>query len=296
MTFVIYRIYHRLLLDYHESVRGVFEQSSIVLPPSIFVSHIFSLRDQAYDIEMSSLFFPGTSIVNSLIDANASWALAYEQSKAIRSWKRFMDVVVLRSHRSFKVSQNTEESSSSEFPSTPKNSDRDNISPTPLVLGRKPFEDKINYIVPSTPKVLEKQPQGSSFVGDNRSYSMIRHFLQALVSHGHNIHEVMSLGGNASCLLSVKVATEIAETLVSMLHHQLVDVVVKSLDPSSAVTEPRKETRLGRAECSELLYILQTASTRLLLTTRPSASDEQSTTSEIIRRQSYMVRRYLTFS
>ena len=251
---------------------------------------MFSLRRQAYDIDISRIFFPKSPIVASLVDANASWALTYEQSKMIRSWKRFMDVGVLRSHRSSLAEEGKAEACVQKvFPSTPKNTYQDTVSPSPLRLGRKSLKEGASHVAPVTPKVLQKVPQGSSFVGDNRSYSMIRHFLQALVSHGNNIHEVMSLGGTSACLLSVKVATELAETLVSMLQHQLVDVVVKALDPSSAVTEPRRESRLGRKECSELLYILQIANARLLFTTQPSPSDEQSAVSEIIRRQSYMV-------
>eukprot|EP00816_Leptocylindrus_hargravesii_P002309 CAMPEP_0196822254 /NCGR_PEP_ID=MMETSP1362-20130617/82753_1 /TAXON_ID=163516 /ORGANISM="Leptocylindrus danicus, Strain CCMP1856" /LENGTH=1200 /DNA_ID=CAMNT_0042201759 /DNA_START=62 /DNA_END=3664 /DNA_ORIENTATION=+ len=281
-----------LLADYSACVQSEFDVQRLVLSPLSFLNKESKRSNNAYDVALVGSFFKSNDAVqNAVLDANASWMLTTAQSRLIRSWRRFMDVCVLRSHRSSGVvdgagnkndnlavntqGDNDENVVPPIFPTTPKDPKHDGgISPSPLLMGRKRSSSGGDYdnnnnsnnsAIPITPKVLRQPPKGSSFVGDNRSYSMIRHFVQALVSHGHNIHEVSTHGSYASA----KVAVELSEALVSMLHHQLKDVVIKALDPTSAVTEPRKETRLGAAECTELLVVLQSTCLRLFTATRP---------------------------
>jgi len=267
-------------LESTADVFSAFKNCGLYIEPNAF-----DKPDGCYDLtKASSVLRPCLSdtarydfVMDTMARHNATFVLASEQAALIRSWRRFMEVCVLRHGES--------EAAKSETPSTPRMSPVAHTSP-----GRKRTSSGADEAAATkaallaTPPAQQQVPTspgrsaGSSFSGDFRSHAMVMHVAQALAcenseamvpsgNDSYNNDQHQTLVGTYS---GAVVAAEMAEGLVSMLHHQLHVVVEKASDPAMTKTEMRRSSRMfGTEKCAAMLHNIEGAARRLFKATEP---------------------------
>ncbi|CAM9493985.1 unnamed protein product, partial [Chrysoparadoxa australica] len=213
-------------------------------------SFMGSTKPRGVGPEMSDL----GKVVEAVRLANRAWSLADTQARLVRAWRVFMEVCVLRQQPGYS-------SASTDQPAIPG---------TPLGVGIMGLPASSSSPGSSSPggssdplKPDRSSPvAGSEFSGDSRSFVMMKSVASKLAEEGRT--------GWAVAMVSM----EMCEALVSMLHHQLHEVVQKAADPSR--TRLRKRARSSRMKGGVVLSILQlvgTAMERLFPAVSPSLSD-----------------------
>ena len=262
--------------------RVVFDRVRTIVSPAAFLSGLISLDDKVvYDVKCASDFFSISrsdgeeAVVSCLTSYNTIWSLASAEATLIRSWRRFMEVCVLRSEVVSKEGEHSgggggggggggnERGGRGGGFQTPqfspksrrkRSSSGDSFEPPPLSL-------------PPTPGGIGSSPGGgniSNFLGDFRSHAMVNVVVKALANN--NNYNNSTIGSFAFAI----VASEMAEALVSMLHHQLHVVVKKSAVPGKSQVRRRDNSRLYEpGECLNLLNNIELATDRLFKVTEP---------------------------
>lgn len=237
----------------------------------------------------------------SLSNVNCMWSIADAQSILLQKFRHFLEITVFppesgdMSNLSRSLSITSRRSPSFEQSGSPKK-DNGTTSPTSTYSNSpKVGKTKIcasvlsprgssHFALPPSPSVLLGE---SSFIGDKRSYHLLVELLRQ-VAFGDDFMGSFTVGdGYLDCStselrskfyerakpnipeldnISVLVVCEKIAIVTTMLHHQLKDICVRTVDPSLAKTKFRdtSSTRLTKSKIVELLELVCTAYRRII--------------------------------
>ncbi|CAM9965320.1 unnamed protein product, partial [Sphacelaria rigidula] len=197
--------------------------------------------------------------------ANRNWSLAEAEAAVLRSFRVFVEVCVLRRQPGYLPTTAAPELQLSNPASTPtRSSNQGGVSPARTPVGGASTSNRGAGGIAGLGggggdggAGRDNAQKNSDFLGDNRSFVMM------------NICANRLAGEKRKGWAAANVVAEMCEALVSMLHHQLHEVVMKALDPRRSIVR-RRDPRLGRlssgthgqmgpVKCDETLRLLAPA-------------------------------------
>jgi hypothetical protein len=212
---------------------------------------------------------PEDTLIKAVQLANQVWSLADAQAMLLRGWGRFMEIWVIPKLQTERPGRSRSSSGS--------------VGGAPLTPSSSGSFDHTGHPggAPDTPQGAGLSPMsadgrgGSSFNGDMRSFTVAREVSKSLVSKLPHAEQDLKTG-----MVVAEVATELADVLAAMLHHQLFEVKAKTADPLFSTADIRDESRLSVMECRPMLKDLNDACSRLFVMVMPAPTS-------FSRRESY---------
>ncbi|CAM9110574.1 unnamed protein product [Scytosiphon promiscuus] len=174
--------------------------------------------------------------------ANRNWSLAEAEAAVLRAFRVFVEVCVLRRQPGYQSAPPPPPALSASTPASAGNSGGSGeVSParTPVVVSRAGGSSGGGgggggmFGGPAAGAAVVVSEGSSDFLGDKRSFAMVKIAAHRLAGEKRKGWAV------------VNVVAEMCEALVSMLHHQLHEVVQKALEPRRCVVR-RRDPSLGR--------------------------------------------------
>ena len=212
---------------------------------------------------------PEDTLIKAVELANQVWSLADAQAMLLRGWGRFMEIWVIPKLKPERPGRSRSSSGSvGGAPLTPTSSGSFDHTGHP---GGAPDTPQGAGLSPMS----ADGPGGSSFNGDMRSFTVAQEVSKSLVSKLPHADQDLKTG-----MVVAEVATDLADVLAAMLHHQLFEVKAKTADPLFSTANIREESRLSVMECRPMLKDLNDACSRLFVMVMPAPTS-------FSRRESY---------
>ena len=168
---------------------------------------------------------PEAVLMQAVVRVNQVWSLADAQSMLLRGWSRFMVMWAIPKHAPKSSRPRSASGSLSSPPSTPSTPPGNGSFDLTGHPGGAPDTPQAAHVSPLAGNASKLE---NPFLGDMRSFIVAQELSKSLVTTLPQADQDLKTG-----IVVAEVATELAEVLAAMLHHQLFDheQLVKTADP-----------------------------------------------------------------